>query len=135
MKKLQPLRVPAGWTISYNHFHECDASDPDSDDYLIEDLYQAFNEQHDQLLDIGWYGSMEEGSFGLTLVQHDFRGPELAKYNSRNRQEIVLMAEEWMANPDSTPATRNELQNRQTGGIGPGKEETPPPPLSAESVH
>lgn len=103
MKKLQPLRVPAGWTISYNNFHECDASDPDSSDYLIEDLYQAFNEQHDQLLDIGWYGSMEEGAFGLTLVQHDFRGPELAKYNSRNRQEIVLMAEEWMANPGSHP--------------------------------
>lgn len=99
MKRLQPIRIPNGWAVSYNNWYECDPSDQESDEYLVEDLYQIFNEQYDILLDAGWYGTIEAGAFGLTLLKHDFHGQELAKFNSRNRLEILEVLEDWLQNP------------------------------------
>lgn len=99
MKRLQSIRIPNGWTVSYNNWYECDPEDDFSDDFLVEDLYQIFNEKYDILVDIGWYGSVEEGSFCLILLQHDFHGEELAKFTSRKRLEILEALECWLENP------------------------------------
>jgi hypothetical protein len=110
MKKLQPLRIPMGWNIAYNNWFECDASDSDSDDHLVEDLYQIYHEKLDLLLDVGWYGSVADGQFGAILLQHDFRGEELATFNSRNRQEIVSVVEEWLQNPVEPTSGNKQIQ-------------------------
>ena len=66
---LQPLRIPAGWFISYNMFSEYDP-DTDGEEYcfeLCEDLLQLKNKN--LLIDLGWYPEGDiNGNYKLYLV-------------------------------------------------------------------
>lgn len=93
---LQPLRIPAGWTIEYTKFLEIDPCDVPEDYvyfYLDEDLLQIKHHRLDRLLDVGWYpsGNVSEGSYGLVVYQGDFHGKLLAEFRSADRR--VLIAE------------------------------------------
>lgn len=49
----------------------------------------------DRLLDLGWYpdGNLEEGGFGLVVMQGDFRGEELFRLRTTSRLEVVAEIE------------------------------------------
>ncbi|HZK81684.1 MAG TPA: hypothetical protein VFC46_11465 [Humisphaera sp.] len=99
--RLQPLRIPIGWTIEYNDgLYEID---PDSvatgeDDELIlfkEDMVQMKHQRRDRLLDIGWRpsGNVVEGSYWLVVYQGDFRGRLLFEFCTRDRLQLVTVIE------------------------------------------
>lgn len=95
---LQPLRVPAGWTVTYNELHEVDPSDVNEDDrytYLKEDLLQMKQEHFNRLLDVGWYpsGNLTEGSYGLVVYEGDFHGTLLFELRTADRSRLVAEVE------------------------------------------
>jgi hypothetical protein len=99
--RLQPLRIPAGWLISYNNgLYEIDP-DPavvsESDRWWVfkQDMVQMRHEATNCLLDIGWYpeGDLASGGYGLVVHQGDFRGPELHRFTTRDRAALVAELE------------------------------------------
>jgi hypothetical protein len=95
---LQPLRVPAGWTVKYNQLHEVDPANVDEDDrytYLNEDLLQMTLEHFNRLLDVGWYpsGNFTDGSYGLVVYEGDFHGTLLFELRTADRSRLVAEVE------------------------------------------
>ena len=99
--RLQPLRIPSGWLVSYNNgLYEVDpdpAVVPKDDRWWIfkEDMLQMRHEVNNQLLDIGWYpdGDIQSGEYVLVVHEGDFRGPELHRYTTRDRLALVAEVE------------------------------------------
>ena len=96
---LQPLRIPAGWYVSYNMFSEYDP-EKDGEEYcgeLCEDLLQL--EHDDILIDLGWYPHGDiGGSYKLYMVdktrERPFEQP-LEVFSSRSKEKIVYTLEYW----------------------------------------
>jgi hypothetical protein len=99
--RLQPLRVPAGWLVSYNNgLYEIDpdpAVVPELDRWWVfkQDMLQMRHEATNRLLDIGWYpeGDLVSGGYGLVVHEGDFRGPELHRFATRDRLALVAEVE------------------------------------------
>lgn len=99
---LQDLIVTPRWSVGYHAFH---AEDPtrelvtDCDAFWLfkQDMYQAYHDRNDRLIDLGWYpeGEWDRGSYGLVLYAGDFRGELLREIHSRKRDEIVAAMNEW----------------------------------------
>lgn len=95
---LQALRIPAGWTICYNTFHDVAAtpeSVQNSSTFLTEDLLQLRHEQSDRLLDLGWTpeGNFEDGAFHLQVYETDFQGKQIYALRSPDKDLIVAEIE------------------------------------------
>ncbi|MEZ5970674.1 MAG: hypothetical protein R3C31_02545 [Hyphomonadaceae bacterium] len=101
-RRLQPLRIPIGWSVHYNDFHEIDQDDPEAWHWRKENLLQLSHERRDRLLDLGWYPPDDaNGRYVLVLHAHDFTGPELERFESRDRAEIVAEVERLAAEVNS----------------------------------
>ncbi len=97
-QRLQPLRVPTGWTVAYNDLHEIDPSDVAEDDrytFLKEDLLQLKQEHFNRLLDVGWYpsGNLADGAYGLVVYEGDFHGKLLFELRTADRAQLVAELE------------------------------------------
>ena len=97
--KLQPLRIPAGWTVKYNNFSEYDPQ-KDGAEYvfeLVEDLLQL--EHENLLIDLGWYPDMDiNGKYQLCLVDMTEERPfdtPLDIFESNSKQLILEKLEYW----------------------------------------
>jgi hypothetical protein len=67
-ESLQPLRIPAGWTITRNLFYE-EEIDPTTMDTVRETLFHAINEQRRRALDLEWVPEQKpDGGFELKVV-------------------------------------------------------------------
>lgn len=88
METLEPVRIPGGWLVRYNDFFTPIAG-ADASSHLKEDLLQLHNSQFDVLVDLGWYGTVEDGSYGLVAHRGDFTGPELHHFRSTLLSEVV----------------------------------------------
>ena len=77
MADLIPLRIPAGWLVTRNHFIHVSPNDVrESQDYLdypfVEDALQFTNARLQLTLDLGWYpGGEPSGQYRLLLVKHN----------------------------------------------------------------
>jgi hypothetical protein len=96
--RLQPLRIPTGWTVAYNDLHEIDPSDVAEDDrytFLKEDLLQMKQEHFNRLLDVGWYpsGNLADGAYGLVVYEGDFHGKLLFELRTADRAQLVAEVE------------------------------------------
>ncbi|MCR5122533.1 MAG: hypothetical protein K6B74_08960 [Ruminococcus sp.] len=98
--KLQPLRIPSGWTVIYNSFSEYAplTDSPEGLDELNEDMFQAQNER--LITDPGRYPETDIcGSYVLLLgsrkAERPFERP-LAVFKSRSKAETVKKLEEWL---------------------------------------
>ena len=92
--RLQPLRIPTGWTVEYNGLYEMDPPDVAEDDwdtFLSEDLLQMKQEHFNRLLDVGWYrsGNPVDGAYGLVVYEGDFRGKLLFELRTADRAQLV----------------------------------------------
>ncbi len=90
----QPLRIPAGWTVSYNQFYELDATREHVEEvpsFLKEDMLQMRHEQRNRLLDLGFTpeNDWEEGKFRLVLYEGDFGGTLLYEFDSRDKEKVA----------------------------------------------
>lgn len=99
--RLQPLRIPTGWTVTFNGgLYEVDP-DPNAvfeSDYLTlfkEDMLQIEQRRFNRLLDVGWYpeGDLVQGSYGLFVYEGDFHGRCLYELRTRDRRHLVAEIE------------------------------------------
>lgn len=94
---LQPLRVPAGWTISYNSFREVDPSEQVRA-YLCEDLFQAKCARTNVLVDFGWYPDGDvTGCYVIEAYLGDFLGQRLLRVEAATRAEATRRLEDALA--------------------------------------
>lgn len=99
--RLQPIRIPAGWLVTYNcGLYEIDPDPvvvPEEDRCWVfkEDMLQMRHEATNRLLDIGWYpeGDLNGGAYGLVIHEGDFRGPELYRFTTQDRSTLVAELE------------------------------------------
>ena len=95
--RLQPLRIPTGWTVEFNNgLFEVD---PDrallpADRHWVffkEDMLQLVNRRFNRVLDLGWYpdGDVQCGRYRLVMHEGDFRGPRLHQFETRDRRAVV----------------------------------------------
>lgn len=113
IRKLQPLRIPGGWTVNFNDFMDIDPSkisDEDDDKWLFyfsEDLLYISTEitrkRNEQTeiqtlgIDLGWYPEGDpNGSFKLQAILNDNWENPLLSFSSRNKDEIVKTTENWL---------------------------------------
>jgi hypothetical protein len=93
--RLQPLRIPTGWTVAFNDgLYEVDPDAVGEEDrytFLKEDLLQMVHERFGRVLDVGWYpsGNIEEGAYGLHVHEGDWDGKLLFRLSTRDRAELV----------------------------------------------
>lgn len=109
---LQPLRIPANWTIKLNKLTDIDPETlaPEDENWLFafnEDIIymesQISRKRDRQLeeqklgIDLGWYPDGEpEGSFLLQAVLNEDWVDPLMKFSSRSKDEIVKTLEKWL---------------------------------------
>ena len=97
---LQRLRVSGGWTIVGNNFVDINLSaisDEDSYTFLGEDLLYARHENFNRILDVGWYGDLNEGTYGMVVYEGDFHGKLLFELRTRDQRLLVEQIDQWMA--------------------------------------
>lgn len=102
---LQPLRIPSGWGIEYNHFSENNPSDypnPENDVWFfefVEDILLIRRKTKDIILDIdlGWYPEGNpNGNFVLYAIKNNNWDCPLKEFVSRDRLEVLNKIEEWL---------------------------------------
>jgi hypothetical protein len=91
--RLQPLRVPTGWTVTWNGgLYEVEP-DPSAgvEDLFGEDLLQMRHNGRNRVLDVGWYPTRDlvNGSYGLVVYEGDFHGRMLFEFRTRDRRKLV----------------------------------------------
>jgi hypothetical protein len=100
--RLQPLRIPTGWNVSYNNaLYEVDpipgSINPDDTWWIFkQDMLQIKHGQFNRLLDLGWSpdGDLENGYYKLVVYEGDFHGRLLVEYKTRDRTALVEQIEQ-----------------------------------------
>jgi hypothetical protein len=94
-KLRQSIRIPAGWVVQFNDWHDVDVDDQDAFDWLKEDLIQIRHVASGCLVDVGWYGgSGSDGAFVVQLIGSDLDWDKpLAKFRLRDRLATVAALE------------------------------------------
>lgn len=97
--KLQELRIPTGWTVTWNQLYDIEPGTnikveglPDGDvwELFIQDLLQLKYVNRNFVLDVGWVPEASpEGSYQLTLVANENWNDPIVVYQCRNKDEIV----------------------------------------------
>ncbi|WP_026972030.1 hypothetical protein [Aliagarivorans marinus] len=113
--KLQPLRIPAGWSVDYNaSFWEIDPNPsliPEDERWWVfnEDMLQMRHAAHDYMLDLGWYpeGDFETGAYRVVLLEHDFLGKEVVCFTTQNRMELVDKIESLLLQVSDAELVKN----------------------------
>ncbi|MBL8342741.1 MAG: hypothetical protein JNL30_14825 [Rubrivivax sp.] len=85
--------------MSFNVWLEVDPDSEGSEDHLSEDLLQLEHADCNLLVDVGWYGSGPNATFGAVVYRGDFHGLLLAHFESRSRRDVVATVERWLQNP------------------------------------
>jgi hypothetical protein len=104
MKKLQPLRIPARWTVSWNSFHE---EDPDEAHFIAFDggtLFAAdFNLDAATgiAIDMEWSPKdLKQGRFVASYIRYSRRDKRestlLGQFATRDRMEMAAELERFM---------------------------------------
>lgn len=95
---LQPLRIPSGWTVTYNQFSEYDPTTCDDEGLyeLTEDLLQLYNNNVQLLIDLGWYPSFDlNGHYTLVLIKNNDWEHPLQKVMTQSKHKIISFIEQW----------------------------------------
>lgn len=104
--RLQPLRIPAGWRVTYNNgLYAVEPTEETVKWWWIfkQDMLALVHDGRKRLLDLGWSPEMDfvEGCYRLTLYDGDYGGAELLHYESRDLAALVAEIErvlEYVAN-------------------------------------
>ncbi|MDE6727964.1 MAG: GNAT family N-acetyltransferase [Oscillospiraceae bacterium] len=111
-QRLQPFRIPVGWTVGLNKFEDIDPETLPADDkaWLFafnEDILQIYCklkrkrnkhiEQQELIIDLGWYPDGDpNGKFTIrAILDRDWYEP-LLEFSSRSKDEIVKTLEKWL---------------------------------------
>jgi hypothetical protein len=101
--RLQPLRVPAGWTVRHNSFVEVEPADLTDDEkchVLHEDLLLLQSDFRKVAIDLGWYGDWATGCFRLEMCTMSDGKPDYnsihQRYTSNSTREIARQLDAWL---------------------------------------
>jgi hypothetical protein len=99
--RLQPFRIPTGWTVAYNDLREIDPPEVPEDSrhtFLKEDLLRMTQEHFNRLLDVGWYpaGNLADGAYRVVVYEGDFHGRLLFELRTPDRARLVAEVERLM---------------------------------------
>ncbi|NPC92045.1 hypothetical protein HOO54_07410 [Bacillus sp. WMMC1349] len=99
--RIQPLRIPKGWTIVHNSFREIDPKFLVSDDerwlLFTQDLLQLHFSKKALILDMGWYpDASEKGSYQLVIIQNEDWEHPLIEFDSSDYYEVVENIEKYL---------------------------------------
>ena len=96
MIKLQSLRIPTGWKVSYNKFLEIEPNSLREDDsvwiHFTQDILQLkyLFRKVKLIVDLGWYPETEiDGTFRLVVIKNEEWENPLEVFESRSKAEIV----------------------------------------------
>ena len=111
-KRLQPLRIPTGWTMLFNKSEDIEPEELQEQDkrwlfLFIEDILHMYANLHRKKnkkleeqklgIDLGWYPDGEPtGSFRLVAVLDSNWDFPLLEFSSRRKVEIVKTIEKWL---------------------------------------
>ena len=111
-KRLQPLRIPTGWTMLFNKLEDVEPEELQEQDrrwlfLFTEDILLMRANMHRRkngkleeqklMIDLGWYPDGEStGNFRLVAVLNDNWEYPLLKFSSRSKVEIVNRIEKWL---------------------------------------
>jgi hypothetical protein len=96
---LQSLKIPTGWTVTWNQFYDiepisniyCDGL-PDGDvwELFLQDLLQLKQINKSIILDLGWIPEANpEGSYHLQIIANEDWSTPILVYRSKNKIEVV----------------------------------------------
>ncbi|WP_396335470.1 hypothetical protein [Bacillus sp. IG6] len=97
------LRIPQGWTVSYNKLIDIDPDqlEEDSDDWFnfTSSLLQLEHKESRLILDVGWYEDIEpSGTFYVLLIKNlDWENP-LEDMDTRRPEKLVSQIEAILQN-------------------------------------
>lgn len=92
--KLQPLRIPSSWIVSFNAFTELDPKTLLLEDTrwlcFTQDLLQIKHSRYNIIIDLGWTPDTEpEGNYIIKVIKdHDWDNP-IADFTSDNKESTV----------------------------------------------
>lgn len=102
--RLQPFRIPAGWTVILNSFYDLDPGAdvkvtglPDEDPWELftQDMLQLQNALAGIVVDLGWVPeAAPDGAFQLSVVQGDNWALPLLSESLGTREKAVQAVEE-----------------------------------------
>lgn len=114
-ERLQPLRVPSGWTIDWNMLMEIDPSPENAEWFCGSTLFSATNAYRRFWIDVEWRPEFDpDGTYRLRVeyapwernergrrrkdAPLHFRDSEIVhSFETRSRGELVHELEEWLA--------------------------------------
>jgi len=96
MIKLQSLRIPTGWEVSYNKFLEIEPNSLEKGNsiwiHFTQDILQLkyIFKNVKLTVDLGWYPETEiDGTFRLAIIKNEEWENPLEVFESRSKVEIV----------------------------------------------
>ncbi len=111
-KNLQPLRIPANWTILQHKLMNIEPEKLNKNDdkwltMFVEDILQIERhlkrkinkkvEQQKLIIDLGWYPDGEpSGNFRLVAILNNNWEFPLLQFTSRSKKEILETLEYWL---------------------------------------
>ena len=111
-QRLQPLRIPSGWTMMINKLEDMEPEELLSEDrtwlfaftedilYMYTNMSRKKNKELEKqtlAIDLGWYPDSDpNGTFRLLAVLNDNWENPLLEFSSRNKKEVVEMLEKWL---------------------------------------
>lgn len=109
---LQPLRIPSGWSVSWNAFHE---EDPSESNIMAWSgtLFAAAHRGAKLAIDLEWSPkNFEEGRFVVAYIKYASYEKEkgavlLGTFATRNRLEIVAELERFLVTLTPPAAVEN----------------------------
>ncbi|WP_340022992.1 hypothetical protein MHI24_28815 [Paenibacillus sp. FSL K6-1096] len=92
--KLQSLRIPSSWEVSYNTLLELNPAELGSEAgewfNFTEDLLQLKHSNYNILLDVGWYPEADpNGKYGLELIKDYNWSTPLISFDTIDKTELV----------------------------------------------
>lgn len=113
-KRLQPLRIPGGWTVMFHKLEDLEPEELPPEDrdwlflftqdilYLYADVKRKRNHQIEKQrlgIDLGWYPDGDPaGCFCLRAVLNGNWEQPLLEFTSRSKKEVVEKLEQWLFN-------------------------------------
>ncbi len=110
---LQPLRIPAGWTVSQHEFFELSPGEDvqvegvlggSAWELFVEDMLQISHAKHEYTLDLGWYPDSDPGGqFRVRLIhRQDWEHPHML-FESTDRDAAVAAIETALRDASVAP--------------------------------
>ena len=99
--KLQPLRIPSGWTVEINILYEVDPEEQYMFPYFSgSTMFYAEKKKHKVAVDVTWRPEEEvDGEYWVTkisLLDDGKWGDEEELFSTRDRQELVTKLERFL---------------------------------------